>query len=92
MQNQKIHEGNFVLKTPTNSGVAAKPPTPTMLQQSPSQTSNLNPVEVETLKQQLKSSELTISELKTIVEKLSMENSMLKTRIDSQVIPNDVQL
>lgn len=81
-------------KTPNrNSGnVAAKPPTPTMLQQSPSQNSNLNPLEVEHLKKQLKSSEMTISELKTMVEKLAMENSMLKTRIDSQVISSDVQL
>lgn len=35
---------------------------------------------------------MTITELKTMVEKLAMENSMLKTRIDSQVIPPDVQL
>jgi hypothetical protein len=68
--------------------VAAKPPTPTMIHQSPTH----NPVEVEFLKKQLKSSEMTISELKTIVEKLAMENSMLKTRIDSQVISPDVQL
>lgn len=54
--------------------------------------SSVNPVEVENLKKQLKSSELTISELKTIVEKLAIENSMLKTRIDSQVISPDVQL
>lgn len=72
-----------------NSIVAAKPPTPTM--QSPVH-SSVNPVEVENLKKQLKSSELTISELKTIVEKLAIENSMLKTRIDSQVISPDVQL
>lgn len=51
-----------------------------------------HPLEVEHLKQQLKSSELTITELKTIVEKLAMENSMLKTRIDSQIISPDVQL
>lgn len=48
--------------------------------------------EVDLLKRQLKSSEMTISELKTMVEKLTMENSHLKTRIDSRVIPDDVQL
>lgn len=73
----------------------AKPPTPTLIQHqsSPVHTaSSINPVEVENLKKQLKSSEMTITELKTMVEKLAMENSMLKTRIDSQVIPHDVQL
>ncbi|CRL00167.1 CLUMA_CG013443, isoform A [Clunio marinus] len=77
-----------------NSIVSAKPPTPTNVhQQSPvHNASTFNPLEVETLKNQLKNSELTISELKTIVEKLAMENSMLKTRIDSQIIPQDVQL
>lgn len=75
-------------KTPNSSSsnvhavVSAKPPTPTPAQ----------PAEVEHLKKQLKSSEMTITELKTMVEKLAMENSMLKTRIDSQVIPPDVQL
>lgn len=48
--------------------------------------------EVEKLKKQLKNSELTISELKAIVEKLSLENSVLKTRIDSSPIAQDVQL
>lgn len=68
----------------------AKPPTPG--QQSPVQSLSINPVEVEHLKKQLKSSEMTISELKTMVEKLAMENSALKTRIDSQIISQDVQL
>lgn len=86
MKQFSVHE-----KTPnssnTNSIVAAKPPTPTMMQhQSPS------PLEVEHLKKQLKSSEMTIHELKTIVEKLAIENSQLKTRIDSQIISSDVQL
>jgi hypothetical protein len=48
--------------------------------------------ELDQLKKQLKNSELTITELKAIVEKLSLENSMLKTRIDSSLISQDVQL
>lgn len=68
--------------------VTAKPPTPTM---SMHRNSN-ETAEVDSLKRQLKSSEMTISELKTMVEKLTMENSSLKTRIDSQVIADDVQL
>jgi hypothetical protein len=61
-----------------------------MIQQPQSPAST--PVELECLKKQLKSSEMTIYELKTMVEKLAIENSMLKTRIDSQVISPDVQL
>jgi predicted nuclease with TOPRIM domain len=69
--------------------VTAKPPTPTnsMLNRNSNETA-----EMDSLKRQLKSSEMTISELKTMVEKLTMENSHLKTRIDSQVIADDVQL
>lgn len=51
-----------------------------------------NVVEVETLKRQLKSSEMTIAELKTMVERLATENSMLKTRVDSKSMSPDVQL
>lgn len=99
----QINDTNFNLHNKTlnsSSGsssatVVAKPPTPTMMhhQSSPIPNANsINPVEVENLKKQLKSSEMTITELKTMVERLAMENSMLKTRIDSQIIPNDVQL
>jgi TolA-binding protein len=75
----------------TNSTIVTKPPTPPLMVNRNSAENN---VEVDTLKRQLKSSEMTISELKTMVEKLTMENSMLKTRIDSQLIPeeDDVQL
>lgn len=74
----------------TNSTIVTKPPTPPL---SMNRNSAENHVEVDTLKRQLKSSEMTISELKTMVEKLTMENSMLKTRIDSQLVPEeDVQL
>lgn len=51
-----------------------------------------NVVEVETLKRQLKNSEMTIAELKTMVERLATENSMLKTRVDSKSMSPDVQL
>lgn len=51
-----------------------------------------NIVEVETLKRQLKNSEMTIAELKTMVERLATENSMLKTRVDSKSMSPDVQL
>jgi len=64
--------------------VTAKPPTPS--QSFPSA------AELEVLRKQLKCSEMTISELKGLVERLAMENSELKTRIDSQPIPEDVQL
>lgn len=74
----------------TNSTIVTKPPTPPL---SLNRNSSENNVEVvDTLKRQLKSSEMTITELKTMVEKLTMENSMLKTRIDSQVISDDVPL
>ncbi|CAO1324458.1 unnamed protein product [Diamesa tonsa] len=55
-------------------------------------TNGTNVVEVETLKRQLKNSEMTIAELKTMVERLATENSMLKTRVDSKSISPDVQL
>jgi G protein-coupled receptor kinase interactor 2 len=51
-----------------------------------------NLVEVENLKKQLRDSELTINEMRGLIEKLAMENSVLKTRIDSQPIPAEVQL
>ncbi|KAG5678630.1 hypothetical protein PVAND_008286 [Polypedilum vanderplanki] len=51
-----------------------------------------NNSELEQLRKQLKNSELTITELKAIVEKLSLENSILKTRIDSSPISQEVQL
>lgn len=81
----------FAQKSPSDSAISAKKP-PTPVQHSPVPNLNVNPVEVEHLKEQLKSSEMTISELKTIVEKLAMENSALKTRIDSQIISPEMQL
>lgn len=48
--------------------------------------------EVEFLKKQLKDSEMAIGELKSMIEKLSIENAMLKTCVDTQSISSDVQL
>lgn len=78
----------FAPKSPSLPVFAAKPP----VQHSSNAASSMDPVEVEHLKKQLQSSEMTISELKTMVEKLAMENSVLKTRIDSQIISPDLQL
>lgn len=47
--------------------------------------------EVEILKKQLKDSEMAISELKSMIEKLSLENAILKSR-DSNSMSPEVQL
>lgn len=57
--------------------------TPTNPQNPP-----MNTAVIETLKKQLMNSEMQINELRTMVEKLSTEN----TRLKSQVIAEEVQL
>lgn len=49
---------------------------------APSQ-QNQTELEVEILKRQLKDSEIAISELKSMIEKLSLENAILKCARDS---------
>lgn len=49
-------------------------------------------MEVETLRKKLKESFSEIDELRSLVQKLSTENCVLKSRIDSSVNAFDVQL
>lgn len=49
-------------------------------------------LEVETLRKKLEESFSEIGELKSLVQKLSTENCVLKSRIDSSISAFDVQL
>lgn len=49
-------------------------------------------LEVETLRKKLQESFSEIDELKSMVQKLSSENCVLKSRIDSSISAFDVQL
>lgn len=78
------------------NSISPKPPSPAIMA-SPSAQNNTktSPVEEEVvvLRKQLRDSEMTINEMRNMIEKLSMENSLLKTRIDSQAISStDIQL
>lgn len=72
------------------NSISPTPPPPIPVTSSPSAQNNTktSPVDEEVvhLRKQLRDSEMALSEMRNMVEKLSMENSFLKTRIDSQAI------
>jgi TolA-binding protein len=87
---------NLINKISTKNSTSPTPPQPAVTS-SPSAQNNTktSPVEEEVvhLRKQLRDSEMTISEMRNMIEKLSMENSFLKTRVDSQAISSsDVHL
>lgn len=78
---------NSISPTPPSPAITSSPSAQNITKTSPVDE------EVVVLRKQLRDSEMTISEMRNMIEKLSMENSMLKTRIDSQAISStDVHL